>query len=369
MKRVDRLVIGELLAPFMFGVAIFTVLVMAATFLYTFTRLLSEGVPATLVAQLFVLVIPGIINKTLSMAMLLGTLLAFGRLSGDSEIVALRASGVNVFRIVAPVAFFGLVVSVVGYWFGDYVVPQSAIRATALQTELSKQADTKGRQATSQWLYDKGNLIGVLNAKDFSLVNRTLTDVNITTFDKQGQPETMFIVDMLKFDTLEKWQAVGKAKVYFFGSGLTVEAKGLWPDTVAKPELTPEDLAAMDMKNLDSFSSTDFIKHIERMKSRPDHTLKQLRNLEFGYWNKFSLPLAGLIFGLVGAPLGIRSHRAGTATGFWLSILIIFAYMLVANSLSIMAQAGAIPSSVASFGPVLAGLIVGGYLIVRKNGT
>ena len=369
MKRIDRLVFGELIAPFAFGVAIFTVLVMAATFLYTFTRLLAEGVPIGLVGQLFVLVMPGIINKTLSMAMLLGTLLAFGRLSGDSEIVALRASGVSVVRIVAPVAVFGLVVSVLGYWFGDYVVPQSAIRATALQKELSKQADTKGRQDTSQSLFDHGKLVGFLYAQDFSLAKRTLTDVNILTFDKSGRPETLFTVDLLKFDTLEKWQAVGKAKVYFVGTGLTVDANGLWPDTVAKPEMSPEDLAAVDLNNLDSFSSAEFAERIKRMKMRPDHTLKQLRNLEFGFWNKFSLPLSGFVFGLVGAPLGIRSHRAGTATGFWQSILIIFTYMLVANSLSIMAQAGAIPSWMASFGPVIAGVIVGIELIRRKNGT
>lgn len=368
MKRVDRLILGEVIGPWAFGVAIFTVLIMAGTFLYTFTRMLSEGVPAFLVLQLAALYMPGILAKTFSMAMLLGTLLAFGRLSGDSEIVALRASGISVVRMMAPIAVFGLAVSIATYIATDYVVPATSYRATTLQSEIVKSADATKARPTSQPIYDKGELRGQLNARDFNLVDGTLTDVSIVSFDKEGKPETLFVVPKLVYDGLDRWEARGTCTLYILESKMQLTFQDAWPADAARPTSTPQDLVARSVTDLDSFSSRELAEQIEKQKQDPNASKEQIINLEFGFWNKFAVPLAALVFGLVGAPLGIRNHRAGTATGFWLSVIIIFGYMLVTNAMSILAQGGAIPAWVASFGPILAGAIVAIELIRRKNG-
>jgi lipopolysaccharide export system permease protein len=70
---------------------------------------------------------------------------------------------------------------------------------------------------------------------------------------------------------------------------------------------------------------------------------------------------------LVGAPLGIRNHRSGAASGFWLAVIIIFIYMLLSNVLAITAQGGAIPAWVASFTPIVLGVAAGAYLTYIKN--
>jgi lipopolysaccharide export system permease protein len=370
MRKIDRLILGEIVGPWVFGVAIFTVLIMAGSFLFTFTRLLSEGIPISLVLQLTALLLPGIMAKTFSMAMLLGTLLAFGRLSGESEIVALRAGGVSILRIMAPVAAFGLFVSLLTYIFTDYVVPSASFQASAMRGELEKNLDASKKRPTSQPIHEEGKLRGYLIAQNFDLADRTLTGVVIVSFDKEGAASTLFEVPKLKFDNIEKWQAIGQSKLHVLRGAqrMTLDfTEGLWPSGTAKPTESPEDMSAPDQSDLDVFSSRD-IQRILRKKS-DDGTLSADKrvNLEFGFWNKFALPLAALIFGLVGAPLGIRNHRAGTATGFWLSVIIIFGYMLVTNALSIMAQGGAIPAWLASFGPVIAGAFVAAELIRRKN--
>ncbi|MCA0360346.1 MAG: LptF/LptG family permease [Armatimonadetes bacterium] len=367
MKRVDRLVLGEIFGPWVFGVMIFTVLIMAGSFLFQFTRLLSQGVPFGIVLQLTALLLPGILAKTFSMAMLLGTLLAFGRLSGDSEIVALRAGGVSIPRIMAPVAAFGLLVSLVTYFFTDFVVPGAAIQATAMQKELAEKIEDK-TQATAQPLYDEGKLVGYLIARRFSLADRTLSGVSIQIFDKQGQVEALFEVPRLEFESIDKWRAYGGSTLHHLASKSTLKfEEGIWPDGVPEMNIKPEDLLVQGLRDLDSFSSRELKEQAAKMRRNPNAPKKEIVNLEFGYWNKFALPLAALVFGLVGAPLGIRSHRAGNATGFWLSVIIIFGYMLVTNVLSIMAQGGAIPAWVASFGPILVGLVVAVDQIRRKN--
>lgn len=368
MKRIDRLILGEVFGPWAFGVAIFTVLIMAGTFLYTFTRMLSEGVPPILVIRLAALYLPGILAKTFSMAMLLGTLLAFGRLSGDSEIVALRASGVSVMRMMVPIAAFGLAVSLATYLATDYVVPAASYQATSLQAEIVKSADSSRARPTSQPIYEKGQLRGQLNARDFNLIDQTLSDVTIVTFNKSGKAETLFVAPKLVFNGLDSWEARGKCTLYILSSKMELTMEDAWPADAVRPTATPRDLVARSLTDLDSFSSWELAEQIEKLRQDPNAPKDQIVNLEFGYWNKFAVPLAALVFGLVGAPLGIRNHRAGTATGFWLSVIIIFGYMLVTNAMSIMAQGGAIPAWVASFGPILGGTIVAVQLIRTKNG-
>lgn len=377
MKKVDRLVLGEIIGPWIFGVAIFTVLIMAGSFLFTFTRFLTMGIPIMLVIKLTLLLLPGILAKTFSMAMLLGTLLSFGRLSGDSEIVALRAGGISIIRIMAPVAAFGLFVSLLTYFFTDYVVPAASFEASAMRQTVERSIDNSQKRATSQPLHEDGKLKGYLIAEDFNLGDRTLSGVKIYTFNQGGSTDMIFEVNKLEFDDLEKWRAIGNGQITFISEDVELEIRrvkgklqsyeGIWPEGVPKPTESPEDMSAPSQDDLDVFSSRDITRILREKASDGTLTPPQKINLEFGFWNKFSVPFAALIFGLVGAPLGIRNHRTGTATGFALSVAIIFGYMLVTNTLSIAAQNGAMPVWLASFGPILVGGIVAVELIRRKN--
>lgn len=377
MKKVDRLVLGEIIGPWIFGVAIFTVLIMAGSFLFTFTRFLTLGIPVILVIKLTFLLLPGILAKTFSMAMLLGTLLSFGRLSGDSEIVALRAGGISIIRIMAPVAAFGLFVSLLTYVFTDYVVPAASFEASAMRQTVERSIDNSQKRATSQPLHEDGKLKGYLIAEDFNLGDRTLSGVKIYTFNQGGSTDMIFEVEKLEFDDLEKWRAIGNGQITFISDDVELEIRrvvgklqsyeGIWPEGVPKPTESPEDMSAPSQDDLDVFSSRDITRILREKASDGTLTPPQKINLEFGFWNKFSVPFAALIFGLVGAPLGIRNHRTGTATGFALSVAIIFGYMLVTNTLSIAAQNGAMPVWLASFGPILVGGIVAVELIRRKN--
>lgn len=375
MKRLDKLILGELVGPWVFGVMIFTVLIMAGTYLYEFTRFLSQGVPVGIVLQLTVYFLPGIVSKTFPMAMLLGTLLAFGRLSGESEIVALRAGGVSILRIMAPVAAAGVLVSLLTYVLTDFVVPEMSLRALSLREQIATNLDQTQSKPVAQPIIEEGVVRGYLVAQNFNLADGTLTDVTVLGYDDQRQIQDILEIARLEFTDVDTWRAIGTTRFYTFtlnDQGVKVPLiaelrQGAWPDTVPEPTMDPKDLLAQNLRDLDAFSSREMLQQIEDMLQDPNANKEQVINLQFGYWNKFSVPLAALVFGLVGAPLGIRNHRAGTATGFWLSVIIIFGYMMVTNAMAIMAQGGALPAYLASFAPIVVGLLVAVELIRRKN--
>ena len=126
LRLLDKYVLKELLYPFIFGVASFSSIFIASSLLFKIVQYITTyGAPIPTVARLFLYSLPEIVNYTFPMAVLLATLMAFGKLSGNSEIVAMKSGGVSYYRIVAPVIIVGFVVSIFSVIWAEKVVPPS----------------------------------------------------------------------------------------------------------------------------------------------------------------------------------------------------------------------------------------------------
>ena len=126
LRLLDKYVLKELLYPFIFGVASFSSIFIASSLLFKIVQYITTyGAPIPAVARLFFYSLPEIVNYTFPMAVLLATLMAFGKLSGNSEIVAMKSGGVSYYRIVAPVIAVGFVVSIFSVIWAEKVVPPS----------------------------------------------------------------------------------------------------------------------------------------------------------------------------------------------------------------------------------------------------
>lgn len=368
MRQLDRLVLQELFGPWGFGVAIFTVLIMAGTYLFKITDFVVQGAALSKVMELSILLLPGIMAKTFPMAVLLATLLAFGRLSSDSEVVAIKAAGTSLVRIVAPVGAFGLAVSLLAFGFNETLVPAASLRATTLQQEIVKALDGSTRQPTQFVSQENGKVVATVQALDFDFAARVLKNAVITVYDKAVQPTFYLYADTLAFTSDREWRIEGGAQLTSFDGTKVAKFSGeVWPTDVPKQTFTPEELLAANLRDLDSLSMEQIQRQIVQAKANPTFDRGQIANLEFGYWNKIAVPLAAFVFALVGAPLGIRNHRTSAASGFWISVIIIFGYMMLANFMAIWARGGLVPSFVASFAPLVIGLMVAAALLHLKN--
>jgi lipopolysaccharide export system permease protein len=372
MKHVDRLVLAEILGPWCFGVAMFSVLIFAGNYLFQVSQYFVSGAPAGEVVELVVLFLPGVIIKTFSMALLLAGLLGFGRLSSDSEVVALRAAGISIRRMMVPVAGFSLAVAIVSFALNELVVPPATMHALELQDTITKNLTMESDQALATTVKDKtGRVTLMVAALGFDLGTRTLRDVTITSYDKAENPNFYLYVPKLAYQGESQWRIIGGAQLSAANGGYHLQLTGdAWPQEITKQDLSfkPENLLRQNLKALDAFSLSEMREQIAMAKLDPQTKKKQIANLEYGFWNKFALPLAALVYGLLGAPLGIRNVRTGAATGFAVSVAIIFAYITLANLMNVYAEGGVIPAYLASFTPLLIGLVAAGVIIWRRNG-
>ncbi|MGH9549023.1 MAG: LptF/LptG family permease, partial [Terriglobales bacterium] len=124
MKLLDRYIANEFWQPLLFGIGIVTGVWFGADQLRTiFNLIMRSGVPWNMAFMILGLHLPEIIVLTIPIGVLLGTLLVFNRLSGDSEIIALRTSGISFYRIMVAPLLFGLMTSFVSFVINETVVP------------------------------------------------------------------------------------------------------------------------------------------------------------------------------------------------------------------------------------------------------
>lgn len=361
MKLLDRQVWSELSGPFLFGIAAFTSIFFAGGPLQKITNYMLRGLPAITAVEVALLALPGIVVLTLPMSTLLAILQGFGRLSSDSEIVALYSSGVSLKRLAAPVVVLGVAVALVSFTLNEVVVPVS----NRLRNEIVQQAlkePLKRKQALSFVETDGDMTTQVLVFGGISVREGVMRDVTVTQY-KGRNPVIIFNAKRAVRNKEEgdRWTLhEGHATTLTSESTNEIGFRRLETQEI-KLERTPEEIALEGMEP-DEMSTAQLVSLIRAKKPIGADTA----NLEVGLYNKFALPFASLVFATIALPLGIRPHRSGASYGMGLSVLVILAYWLIWHYMTALAAQGGVAPMFGAFLADLIGLAAGAALIARS---
>jgi lipopolysaccharide export system permease protein len=142
VRIIGRYVLREHVGPFVFASSALTSLMLLQYIAKKFGDLVGKGLPASVIAEFMMLSVPFTVAMTLPMAVLVAVLYAFSRLASENEITAMKASGLSMRRIVAPVLLGGLGMSVVMMFFNDQVLPRANHRLAVLQLDIFRTKPT-----------------------------------------------------------------------------------------------------------------------------------------------------------------------------------------------------------------------------------
>ncbi|MGH2414387.1 MAG: LptF/LptG family permease, partial [Microcystaceae cyanobacterium] len=133
ISLIDRYITAELIPPFLFCVGLVSSLGVAIGNLSDLAnKIVESNLPLRLALHVLLLKVPEFTAYALPISVLLATLMAYGRLSNDSELIALRSCGMSLYRLVAPAVALSLVVTGVTFLFNELVVPAANYQATAI---------------------------------------------------------------------------------------------------------------------------------------------------------------------------------------------------------------------------------------------
>lgn len=359
MRVLDRYVVQQVGGSFLFGVFLFVAILSAGDLLFRLARMwLREGLPGEKVIAVFFLSLPQLLVYVLPMALLLGVLLVVGRMAGDSEIIALRSSGVSLFRFFVPFFLFSLWVCAGTIIIQEIVLPFSAQKLKEIWEE----------GPISSWPVAERTFFRDTTEEG---VERLFYVRGVDA--KSGLLEGV-VVQEYSGERLRRIVNAERARVsqghWIFENGVYYEVneKGEVERVVrfmreeVKTRETMENVLKTK-KRPQEMSFTELRVYIEREKARGQNT----RNLEVLLWHKTAIPFAALVFALVGVALGITSPRSGKALGIGLSILIVFGYYVFFSIMSTLAEGGVLSPFLGTWATNILGALGGSMLLWKRN--
>ncbi|MFP4662431.1 MAG: LptF/LptG family permease [Halanaerobiales bacterium] len=360
MKIIYKYITVELITPLLFGAAAFTAIFVGTDLLFDMIDYYNDGVRLFTLLQLFFLNLPAIVVITLPMATLLGTIMAFGRLSGDSEITALRAGGISIYKLVLPALIMGLLMTFITIGVNEYVVP----RASYLSEQIVWEFETGQRMPTTQsnLLLPSKDSLGkpdfFLFAGHFEGDTGEMEDIIFQDFEA-GQPVLLIEAEEAVWKEDGGW-LFRYGRIMHLRTGARIPGGTFVEYNVSLP-YEPGQIAKLN-KDIDEMSFMELKKHIEFLDRQGKTISEELVNLH----QRLSIPFANLIFALLAAVLGIQPQRSGgTATGMGISIGVIFIYFTLMTVGSAMGEQGTIPPALGAWLQNIIFFVVGSVMLFR----
>ena len=361
LRILDKYIFREVVMAFVFGICAFSAVFIGSGTLFKIAKYITDyGASFTAVVKIFVYGMPAIIMWTFPMSMLLATLLTFGRLSSNSEITAMKSCGIGFYRIAAPAIFLGIVISALAILFNEYVVPwANSAYNNVLYYEIQGNMEMKSQEHIILKDINNGKIKRLVYAREYDAQTETLQGMTLQEFNDDGQ-----IIHVENADYAE-WRnntwTMYRGMIYDVSDDERVHSmrfdKQILPVTanprqIVREQKKPEELTMKELKAQISIMKTQYV-----------NTAK----LETELYQRITVPMASLIFALIGVPLGLQPTRNSSSMGFAMSVVIIFVYYAVMTLANAIGRGGAIAPMYAVWIPNIIGLFFGAFLIKRAS--
>jgi lipopolysaccharide export system permease protein len=358
-KTLYLYILKEITVPFLLGFAVFTFVLLMGRFMNLADLVIAKGVPVSDVARLLLYMLPSFSFITIPMAFLLALLLAFGRLSADNEITALKTGGISLYGILPPVIFF-------------------AFFAYLATTVITVYALPWGNTAFKTLLYD-----AIKVRVNISLKDQVFNDdfPGLVIYVARHDEATHQISGVLIYDERNS----SEPSTIFARSGLIMTDPGRKTLRLRLLDGGVHRLQGKSDYQLMEFDSYDLsVNFNQTYKIVPtanelDMTFKELkyamkltgfaqsimRDLHLEFHRRLAFPFACFVFALIGFPLGLQNRRSGKSSGFSLCLAVLLTYYIILSIGKTLGQKAIVSPIVAMWLPNLLFIALGIYLFKK----
>lgn len=357
IRKLDRYIASEVAIPMLLGLTVFTLMLLSGRALKLAELVVNKGVPLGDIGLLLMYILPSFMIFTLPLAFLLGVLLGVGRLSVDSEAIAIKAAGISLFSLLRPVMTLAIGAALVTALLTFVALPPSYGAFRDRLFELARSQATLGLQP------------GVFN-QDFNGLTLYANGID----EQTQQLSKLFIADQRDAQR---------------SSVITASSGRILSDPVQRHLVLRLDRGVIHRQapagsdyQLVRFSTYDIHLDVDaslstqkkRKKKTKEMSLSELS--QFGqqsdnpvyraeFHRRFALPFAPLVLALVGIPLALRNHRSGKGAGFSVALLVFLGYYLLTSLAETLVESSVLPAVVAMWLPNTLYLLAGGWLFHR----
>ncbi len=431
MRIITKYILKEHINPFIFGIGTIVFLFILNILFRDLGRLLGKGLPIKVIIEFFVYQLAWIIALAIPMAVLIATLMVFGRLSSENEITALKASGVHLYSLISPVIIVSVIIAAGMIQFNNYVYPESNHHLSTLYSDISKKKPTLTLEP-NVFFDDIENYNLLVHSIDnetdvlYGIIINDSSDprFNKTIFAESGKlyysDEYSTLVFSLENGEVHEVQKTNlenyrrlkfnKHKIYIPVSNMVLKRssskrRGLREKTnpMLKEDIKrhvssinkKQDIIIKQAQMMiqeffpkqfwseqevhselssagDTTSRTVTLKKLEKITQSIHSQIKGIKGINTSIaavlveiHKKYSIPIACIVFVLIGAPVGIMARQGGMAVGGGISMVFFLIYWSFLIGGEQLADRGLMDPVLAMWLP---NIVVGGggvYLIIH----
>jgi lipopolysaccharide export system permease protein len=361
-RTLDRYILREMIPPF-FMTTVVLLLVLFLEKLFRLADLVSRGAGLLATIKVLLYVVPSFMVITLPMSLLVGSLTAFTTMSADSEVTAMKASRISLYAMIRPVFFLAILTFGVTAATSLILVPSAN---TSLKIHLFNMVKSSAIVGIEPGVFSDtfdGMVIYVdkmdslNNMRGVFISDERSVKEPYTILAKQGKliadPQTLIVTLALQDGTIH--MAPRDEKTY---SLMGFTAGKLFLDI--KSSLSGKGAPS---KGFADMSSTELLQNIKISRGEGKPTYQQETELH----KRLSIPFACLIFGLIGAPLGIRRSRSGKSAGIAIAFMVFLVYYILLAGATNLAETGTVRPLLAFWIPNGLMAVASVFFVIKKG--
>ena len=364
-RILDEYILREFTGMFALVLAGFVLLMIVFTFFDLVGDILRNHIALSVVGAYLLNLTPSMLYNIAPLAVLIAALVTFGVMNRNSEIVAIKATGISLYRLIIPIVTMAGVLAVVLFLFDQYYLPQANRKQEALRNQIKGRPTQTYLHPEQKWMFGQKPLPGepgrIFYYEFFDPDRNEFANLSVFEFD----PGTFQLTRRI-FAKRVVWSRDSAGWVFENGWVRDVEGANVrdyrtfletsFPEIRATPDyFKKEDLQSQEM----NFGQLDHYIH-DLQQSGFD-----TKRLSVALWHKLSYPLIAVVMAVLAIPFALSMGRRGSITGVAVAIGVALAYMVIDNLFGAMGYVNYLPAYMAAWSAdVLFGL-AGGYLLLK----
>jgi LPS export ABC transporter permease LptG/LPS export ABC transporter permease LptF len=373
----DEYVMGSFLRNFALVLSSLVILFIIFTFFELIGDIIRYRTPLVTVGAYLLNLIPFILNSIVPLCSLIAVLITFGELNRTSELTAMKATGISLYRIVAPVLVVATLLSALLFVFDETYLPNANRRQEALLSVIKGKPAQTFLRPDRKWMSGQ---TGNASSGETSSPNGSETEptrifyyqffdpdrnvfANLTVFEFQpgtfNLTRRIFASSAHWDDKLNNWVFENGWQRTFAGESTT----GYQPFTMATfPEIHehPSYFKKVDRQS-EQMSYTELSRYVQDLKQSGFDTMRLSVQLD----HKLAYPLMTLILAILAIPFALFAGKRGSIAGIGTAIGVAICYWVIAGVFENLGDVNSLPAVLAAWSPDLLFAFAGTYLLLR----
>jgi LPS export ABC transporter permease LptG/LPS export ABC transporter permease LptF len=363
-RILDEYVVREFLGIFLLVLSGFVMLMLVFTFFEDIKDILQRNIPLSTVGAYLINLTPDMLYQITPLAVLIAVLVTFGVLNRNSEIIAMKACGISLYRLVIPIVSIAGLLAVGLFLFDQFYLPQANRRQEALHNIIKGRPPQTVLHPEQNWIFGQprpGEPGRIFYYQFFDPKINEFANLSIFEFD----PST-FALSRRIFATRAVWDSADGTWSFLNG----------WQRDIAGPNVTEYrpflKTSFVEIHEDPGYFKKESLQAQEMNFGQLDRYISDLRQSGFDtmrlrveLWHKLAYPLMAVVIAVLAIPFALSMGRRSSLTGIAMAIAVTLVYIVIDSFFGALGNVNYLPAAMAAWSSDILFGLVGSYLLLK----